>query len=77
MQRLSYPIQKDILYSDQLCKVVLDKSVSIRDNSWLKGNLFTTMESTDIVDRKVLENLDRIIQEKEVDFFEKKNPYKE
>ena len=77
LQRLSYPIQKDILYSDQLCKVVLDKSVSIRDNSWLKGNLFTTMESTDIVDRKVLENLDRIIQEKEVDFFEKKNPYKE
>jgi RNA-directed DNA polymerase len=70
LQRISHPIIEDVGYSEPLCRLVMGESPVIWNRDWIKpGKLRDAVDKSEIVDRKKLERLARIVTVREVDLF--------
>ncbi|ELV8746560.1 RNA-directed DNA polymerase [Vibrio vulnificus] len=71
LQRISYPIQPELPFSETLCNIISNHSeISIWESSWINENAFKTGAlSTSIVNRDILNSCDSTISEEEVVLF--------
>ncbi|MFH4616755.1 RNA-directed DNA polymerase [Vibrio diabolicus] len=71
LQRISYPIQKDIEYDEALCLVVSDvDGINIWESSWVTDqNFMSNVMTTPFIDKERLEACKPVIDEKEVALF--------
>lgn len=69
LQRISFPLDGNIEYSELLCRKACDDSVEIWNSSWLKPPMQKLLASTPIIDRKEIKRLKPVIPLSEVDLF--------
>ncbi|HPC38128.1 MAG TPA: RNA-directed DNA polymerase [Exilispira sp.] len=70
LQRLTYPIDKNHQFNDELCKKVLNKEHTIWNIDWISNeSLKIIIKTTDFIRREKLDNLDKIINRNEFDIF--------
>lgn len=73
LQRITIKIDRERHYAEKLCEKVNDSTIQIWNSDWIENNLKTIIETTPIIDGKVIEDIDEVIAIKEVQLF--KNEY--
>lgn len=69
LQRLTIKQDRQRQYSEKLCEKVNNKALPIWNSDWLENNLKNLIETTDIIDETVIENMDIVIAKEEVELF--------
>ncbi len=69
LQRISIKIDKKVEFDERLCQIVAGKSKDIWNSDWLKKDFKSLINSTSIIDSKILDDLDEIIDTEEVSLF--------
>jgi hypothetical protein len=70
IQRVTYPIAKDIKYEEKLCKMVLEEYTNIWNSAWISdARLKNLIAQANIIDRKKLSTIDSVIPMSEVELF--------
>lgn len=70
MQRLTYKWDPKVEYKEPLCGILNGKTNNtIWNFSWLKDDIEAVLKNTSIIDRKVLGEMDAVIQPVEVELF--------
>lgn len=70
LQRITLTINKNIEYSEKLCKKIIDNDVELWNNEWLNDELKEIIEKTDIIDRKVISEMEPVIELNEIRLFD-------
>jgi len=70
LQRLTIKLKRETDYDEMLCKVVNNIKVSLWDSSWLNDRLNKIVNETPIIDEKIIDDLDTIIQPDEIKLFD-------
>lgn len=68
LQRMTLKVVTQI-YDEKLCKRVNDPSIEIWNSSWVSKRIRNLIQKTEIIDRDKIEQLDKIIRNKEVSLF--------
>jgi len=70
LQRVTLPINKNIEYTEAICKLVLGENISLWDNQWVTSNdLKSAVQSTKVIDQAVRDRLAPTIQADEFELF--------
>lgn len=69
LQRISHPIQAELSYEEQICKVVRSPGSSLWNNDWISLKPLLTALGHDIIDREALAKLSVVVQPDEIDLF--------
>lgn len=73
MQRLTYKWDSEIQYGEPLCDIVSGKTnETIWNISWLKEDIQRLIKETSIIDKRVLNDMNFVIQPAEVELFNEK-----
>lgn len=75
LQRITLKIDNQITYEEKLCKKVIDSSTPIWNSDWLNVELKNIISQEAIVDVKILEEINKVIESKEVELFDSKTIY--
>ncbi|MBU1044546.1 MAG: RNA-directed DNA polymerase [Candidatus Omnitrophica bacterium] len=75
LQRVLLKTKKNCRFNECLCKKVINPSVSIWNSDWLKTSLKNIISFTPIVDKKIIQKINKTIDAKEVELFELKSGY--
>ena len=75
LQRITIKTSNDFDYSEKLCNKVIDNDVVIWNSDWLQPNLKNIIDSHDLIDEKILEELGAVISDKEVSLFDRQAYY--
>jgi hypothetical protein len=79
LQRITLKIDDSIFFGETLCKKVIDEtnSVSLWNSEWLNqtGELYKIVNNTAIIDKKIIEKMNQVIEDSEVKLFGAKNIY--
>jgi hypothetical protein len=76
LQRISYPISKEVLYDEPLCKLVAGELPVIWNNDWISSNdLLDAIKPELIVDRKKLDKISPIVPVAEMAIFVAREDY--
>ena len=71
LQRIALGINAEIAFKENLCNLVEEKEAKIWNFCWLKKSLRDSIDSVTIIDSKIIDNLNEIIENNEVALFEK------
>lgn len=71
LQRITIKLEGNFDYSERLCNKINDYNVVIWNSDWLKGPLKKDINSCDIINEKVIEEIDAIIGDEEVNLFDR------
>jgi RNA-directed DNA polymerase len=69
LQRLTIKLDRQRVYSENLCRKVNDATIQIWNSDWLENNLKTLIENSPIIDETVIADIDVVIDNSEVDMF--------
>ena len=69
LQRLTIKIDRTRVYEEDLCKKVNDKTIQIWNSDWLTNSLKTLVDTTPIIDEKIIQAIDVVINSSEVQLF--------
>lgn len=69
LQRVTLKIDRNKNYCEPLCEKVNDATVKIWNSDWLNNDLQALISSTAIIDEKVIEQIDKVIDTKEIEVF--------
>jgi len=75
LQRVILKIERDKSFEETLCKKVNDSSIAIWNSDWLNNSLAKIISSEPIVDEKIIEEINEVIQSEEVELFDSKISY--
>jgi hypothetical protein len=79
LQRITLKIEDNISFRELLCKKVTDEnhSVSLWNSEWMlqTNKLHEAINNTAIIDKKIIEKMNQVIQDSEVKLFGSKNSY--
>ncbi len=74
LQRIYLGIKVEMDFKEKMCQIALDKKISLWNNSWLKKNIRDQIETTPIINKKIIKKLTPVISKKERSLF-KSNYY--
>ena len=70
LQRISYSFEPKLAYEEQLCKLVMGKSVDVWNNSWITSTkLKAALDPSQIVNKPKLRALKPVIKPNEIKLF--------
>ncbi|MDA8084471.1 MAG: RNA-directed DNA polymerase [Nitrospiraceae bacterium] len=70
LQRVTFPLDRHIDYVEPVCKLVAASTERLWNNDWISSQaLKTAVDATKIIDTKIREEMEPIIQIKEVELF--------
>ena len=70
LQRITYPFAPEIDFNEPLCKLVCKKKARIWNNDWISyKKLLKAINAKNIVNRKELEQMPRVVAVDEIDLF--------
>ncbi len=69
LQRLTIKIDRPKVYNEDLCKKVNDPAIQIWNSDWLNLSLKTLIDTTQIIDEQVIQDIDVVINQTEVQLF--------
>lgn len=76
IQRIALKIGHTIHFDEPICKKLNDANVSLWNSDWLNDNrLKKLITNCSIVERKIIEEMDEVIEEEEVSLFNSKDIY--
>jgi hypothetical protein len=76
IQRIVLKTGCEITFNEPICKKLNDANVSLWNSDWLNNNkLKQLITNCSIVERKIIEEMDEVIEEEEVSLFGSKNRY--
>jgi hypothetical protein len=79
LQRITLKIDDSIPFGETLCKKVIDETngISLWNSEWLlkTSKLYEIVRNTMIIDKKVIEKMNQVIEDSEVKLFGSKNIY--
>lgn len=72
LQRVTYPLKKDIDYKERLCQIVSkkDKGLELWESTWLKPKLKSCLVPTKFIDFTKLKSMPTVLDISEVNIFE-------
>ncbi|MDD3507417.1 MAG: RNA-directed DNA polymerase [Parabacteroides sp.] len=70
LQRISYPLNKNIEFTENICKLLNNDSLNIWESNWLNPKLKSLIESSRFIDREKLQEISPILEMSEISFFE-------
>jgi len=71
LQRITIKTSNYFEYSEKLCHKAIENDVVIWNSDWLQPKLKKIIDSYDLIDKEVLEELGAVISEKEVSLFDR------
>jgi hypothetical protein len=76
IQRIVIKTVHEIQFEEPICRKLNDSNISLWNSDWLNNNsLKRIIANASIVDRSIIEDMNTIIEEKEVSLFGSKNIY--
>ncbi len=69
LQRLTIKLDRQRQYTEKLCEKVNNPSLKIWNSDWIEKGLKAIIETTPIIDEKIIGEIDMIIASKEVELF--------
>ncbi len=72
LQRITYKLDDQIEYKENLCKIVSGQDAVIWNSNWLNDNLKNLINPTKVINKETLDEITPIIEYDEVELF---NPY--
>jgi len=76
IQRIVLKAGREIKFEEPICRKLNDANVSLWNSDWLNSNrLKQLITNGSIVERKIIEEMDEVIEEEEVRLFDSKNIY--
>jgi len=75
LQRVTIKLDRQRQYKEKLCEKVNNPALQIWNSDWLENNLKTIIDTTPIVDEKVIEAIDVVITSEEVELFKSEYDY--
>lgn len=75
LQRVTISIDKNIKYKENICEIINGGKKDIWNNAWISNQLISLIKAIDIIDRKKLKLVPKIIQRSEIDFFISQTQY--
>jgi len=70
LQRISYKISPDVIYSDKLCDIVKNKNTQLWNSTWLNTTFQKAISQCKLINEKVIEEMTPVISQKEIDAFQ-------
>ena len=70
LQRITLKIDRDIEYEEILCKRLNDNSIKIWNSDWLNSELVDIINTTQIINKQIIEEIDSSIEPDEIQLFE-------
>ncbi len=69
LQRLTIKLDRQRVYTENLCRKVNDATIEIWNSDWIENNLKAIIENTPIIDEAVIADIDVVIDNSEVEMF--------
>lgn len=69
LQRITIKIDRNKKYDEPLCGKVNDITIKIWNSDWLNADFQKLIMETSIIDEKIIEKIDKVIDSKEVELF--------
>lgn len=74
LQRISYKIDPNIEYSDQLCKVLQKRESPLWNSEWLNPSTKNKIEKISLINQSIIDAMAPVITKEEVDLFNQDYP---
>ncbi len=75
LQRVSLKIDNKLDFNEGLCRKINDNEISIWNSEWLNSSIKKIINSTSIIDSKMLNEMKPVIQVEEVELFKRRESY--
>jgi len=72
LQRISYPLTKNIEFDEKICKLIDGHKVSLWNTDWISAKVLKQLMATNIIDKEALAVLNPVIPRKEIELFKRK-----